>query len=61
MKKLRKEHPEKDKKLNIYDFVGIITEKEASEMKKVIAETCGQIDMAAWKTHADKNRKQIAQ
>ena len=33
MKKLRKEHPEKDKKLNIYDFVGIITKKEAGNEK----------------------------
>ena len=35
--------------------------KRQLEMKKVIAETCGQIDMAAWKTHADKNKKQIPQ
>lgn len=28
-------------KLNIYDFLGVMTKKEAEQMRKVIEETCG--------------------
>ena len=37
------------KKPNIYDFVGIISKKEADEMKQAIAEACENIDMNDWK------------
>ena len=61
MKKIKKEHTEEAKKLNIYDFVGTITEQEADEMKKVIDETCGKIDVEAWKPSLDSNMKHISQ
>jgi hypothetical protein len=37
------------KKPSIYDFVGIISKKEADEMKQAIAEACENIDMNDWK------------
>lgn len=37
------------KKLNIDDFVGIISESEADEMMRAIAETCENIDENDWK------------
>ena len=30
----------KNKKLSIYDFVGVLNKKEAAQMKKAIHETC---------------------
>jgi hypothetical protein len=36
-------------KHSIYDFVGIISEDEATEMKQAIAETCENIDDNDWK------------
>ena len=38
-----------EKKTSIYDFVGILSKKESSEMKKAIAETCETIDENEWK------------
>jgi hypothetical protein len=38
-----------EKKRSIYDFVGIISQNEASEMKQAIAETCESIDENDWK------------
>jgi hypothetical protein len=38
-----------DKKPSIYDFVGILSKKEAAEMRKAIAETCETIDQNDWK------------
>jgi hypothetical protein len=38
-----------EKRANIYDFVGIITETEAVEMKQAIAESCEIIDENDWK------------
>jgi hypothetical protein len=38
-----------DKKPSIYDFVGILSKEEATEMKKAIAETCETIDENDWK------------
>ncbi|HAL82592.1 MAG TPA: hypothetical protein DCO83_10450 [Mucilaginibacter sp.] len=38
-----------EKKLSIYDFVGIISNNEANEMKRAIAETCENIDENDWK------------
>ena len=46
---LKKQSTTKKSKLTIHDFVGIISEDEATEMKKVIAETCETIDEDAWK------------
>jgi hypothetical protein len=37
------------KKPSIYDFVGIISQNEAAEFKKAIAETCEIIDENDWK------------
>ncbi len=34
---------------SIYDFVGFLSEKEATEMKDAIAETCETIDENDWK------------
>lgn len=36
-------------KLTINDFVGILSRKEATEMRKAIAETCETIDENDWK------------
>ena len=38
-----------DKKASIYDFVGMLSKKEASEMRKAIADTCETIDDNDWK------------
>lgn len=38
-----------EKKLSIYDFVGIVSKDDADEMKKAIAETCELIDENDWK------------
>jgi hypothetical protein len=37
------------KKPSIYDFVGILTKKEAYEMRKAIEETCETINLNEWK------------
>jgi len=37
------------KSVSLSDFAGIITEDEAAEMKKAIAETCENIDDNDWK------------
>lgn len=37
------------KKASIYDFVGIISEKEALKMSEAIAEACETIDENDWK------------
>lgn len=37
------------KKLSIYDFVGIFTKKESSQMRMVIEETCETINPDDWK------------
>jgi hypothetical protein len=39
----------KKKKPSIYDFVGIINNKEANEMTKAINETCETINADDWK------------
>jgi hypothetical protein len=39
----------KEKKPSIYDFVGILTRKEANEMRKAIEETCETINPDDWK------------
>jgi hypothetical protein len=39
----------KQKKLSIYDFVGIITKKEANEMRKAIKDSTEIIDTNDWK------------
>lgn len=39
----------KEKKPSIYDFVGILTKKEAGEMRKAIEETCETINPDDWK------------
>jgi hypothetical protein len=38
-----------EKKPSSYDFVGIVTKDEATEMKKAITETCEIIDENDWK------------
>ncbi len=37
------------KKPSIYDFVGILSEKETDDMKNAIAEACETIDENDWK------------
>jgi hypothetical protein len=44
-----KKKTEKEKKTSIYDFVGILTKKEANDMRKVIEETCETINPDDWK------------
>jgi hypothetical protein len=44
-----KKKTEKEKKPSIYDFVGILTKKEANDMRKVIEETCETINPDDWK------------
>lgn len=39
----------KDKKAAIYDFVGVISKKEAAQMRKAIEETCETIHNDEWK------------
>ena len=47
--KKSKKKAEKEKKSSIYDFVGILTKKEANEMRKAIEETCETINPDDWK------------
>jgi hypothetical protein len=49
LKKSGKKTRSKKKKPGIYDFVGILSAKEASEMRKVIEETCETINPNDWK------------
>lgn len=46
---LKNSRAAKEKKRTIYDFVGIISNKEAQEMKKVIKETSQTIHPDDWK------------
>lgn len=39
----------KEKKISIYDFVGIFTKKETSDMRKAIKETAETINADDWK------------
>jgi predicted nucleotidyltransferase len=39
----------KAKELSIYDFVGVISKKEAAQMKQAIEETSETIDAGDWK------------
>lgn len=45
--KIKERRKEKDP--SIYDFVGILSKKETSEMKEAIAKTCETIDEDDWK------------
>jgi hypothetical protein len=47
--KKSKKKAEKEKKSSIYDFVGILTKKEANEMRKAIGDTCETINPDDWK------------
>ena len=49
LKKSEKKSSSKKKKPGIYDFVGILTKKESSEMRKAIEETCETINPDDWK------------
>lgn len=42
-------HDKAKKKPNIYDFVGILSKKDADIMSKAIAEACETIDENDWK------------
>jgi hypothetical protein len=46
---LKKDALENNEKSNIYDFVGILTDKEAKAIKDAIAEACETIDENDWK------------
>ena len=46
---LKNSRSAKEKKRSIYDFVGIISNKEAQEMKKIIKETSETINPDDWK------------
>ncbi len=47
--KKSKKKSDKEKKPSIYDFVGILTKKEANEMRKAIEETSETINPDDWK------------
>jgi len=49
LKNARKKIVRKNKKPNIYDFVGIMTKKEANTMRIAIEETCETIHPDDWK------------
>ena len=49
LKGFKKNSKEKKKKPSIYDFVGIFSKKETSEMKLAINETCENINPNDWK------------
>lgn len=42
-------HPVKGQKPSIYDFVGVISKKDAGQMRKAIEETCETINPDDWK------------
>ncbi|HWR33090.1 MAG TPA: hypothetical protein VN451_06175 [Chitinophagaceae bacterium] len=41
--------PARKKKFSIYDFVGILSKKESTKMRKAIEETCETINPDDWK------------
>ncbi len=49
LKKSEKRSAAKKKKPGIYDFLGILTKKESTEMRKAIEETCETINSDDWK------------
>ena len=49
LKKSGKKVIPKKKKLSIYDFVGILSKKESSAMRKAINESCEIINPDDWK------------
>ena len=49
LKESKRKVSSKKKKASIYDFVGILSKKEADGMKKVIADTCETINPDDWK------------
>lgn len=46
---LKKSKEPEEKKFSIYDFVGVVSKKEAAQMKKVIKETAEIINDDDWK------------
>ncbi|MDH5400270.1 MAG: hypothetical protein OEX02_19105 [Cyclobacteriaceae bacterium] len=46
---LKLEKLKEDKKPSVYDLLGVISEKEADKMKKVIEESCENIHAEDWK------------
>ena len=46
---LKKSNNGKERKPNIFDFVGILTKKESNEIRKAIKETCENINPDDWK------------
>ncbi|MDQ6610441.1 MAG: hypothetical protein M3Y85_11540 [Bacteroidota bacterium] len=49
LKKSRQKAPKKKKKPSIYDFIGIVSRKDATEMREFIKETCETIHPDDWK------------
>ncbi|MBC7552379.1 MAG: hypothetical protein H7257_00210 [Taibaiella sp.] len=49
LEKSEKSAPEPKKKLSVSDFLGTFTKEEANEMRRIINETSGQIDVNDWK------------
>ena len=49
LKGLKKTLKRKKMKPSIYDFVGIFSKKETSEMRTAISETCEKINPDDWK------------
>ena len=46
---LKKAKDSKTNKMSIYDFVGLLSEKETKQVKKAIAETCEIVHTQDWK------------
>ncbi|WP_153800987.1 hypothetical protein [Foetidibacter luteolus] len=46
---LKKAKKTRGKKNGIYDFVGVVTKKEAAQMRKAIEDTCETINENDWK------------
>ena len=46
---LKKAKKLKEKRHGIYDFVGVISKKEATDMRRAIEETCETINENDWK------------
>lgn len=49
IKQAKKRSSKKERQPTIYDFVGILTKQEASQMRKAIEETCETIHPDDWK------------
>lgn len=49
LKKSKKKKAAASKKPSIYNFVGILSKKEANQMRKAIEETCEIINPDDWK------------